>query len=97
LIIRFLNLIITYSIYSFQIYPLLNVTHSLIKTIEIVEFCNTFRFFGLINFIHKINQIVTHEIEEVCDEVQLNLKELFQNNPFQIKAKIDELLNNLIQ
>ena len=48
------------------------------------------------NFTYKIYQIVTHEIEEVCDEVQLNLKELFQNNPFQVKAEIDKLLNSLI-
>ena len=50
-----------------------------------------------IDFVQSINQVVNYEIEEVCDEVQLNLKELFQNNPFQVKAKIDELLNNLIR
>lgn len=49
------------------------------------------------DFTQKISQVVTHQIEEVCDEVQLNLKELFQNNPFQVKEEIDELLNNLIR
>ena len=48
------------------------------------------------DFTHKINQVVTHQTEEVCDEVQLHLKELFQDNPFQVKGQIDELLNNLI-
>ncbi len=49
------------------------------------------------DFTYKISQVVNHQIEEVCDEVQLNLKELFQDNPFQVKAKIDELLNNIIR
>lgn len=48
------------------------------------------------DFTHKISQVVTHQVEEVCDEVQLHLKELFQDNPFQVKAQIDKLLNNLI-
>lgn len=49
------------------------------------------------DFIHKTRQIVHHQIEEVCDEVRLNLKELFKKNPFQIKTEIDGLLNNLIR
>lgn len=49
------------------------------------------------DFTHKTSQIVHHHIEEVCDEVQLNLKELFQENPFQVKSEIDDLLNNLIR
>lgn len=49
------------------------------------------------DFTHRINQVVKHQIEEVCDEVQLNLKELFQKNPFQVKSEIDELLDNLIR
>ena len=50
-----------------------------------------------VDFTYKISQVVTNEIEEVCDEVQLNLKELFKENPFQIKSEIDDLLNHLIR
>ena len=49
------------------------------------------------DFTQSISQIVNSQIEEVCDEIQLNLKELFQDNPFQVKAKIDKLLNILIR
>lgn len=49
------------------------------------------------DFTYKISQVVTNEIEEVCDEVQLNLKELFKENPFQVKSEIDDLLNHLIR
>lgn len=49
------------------------------------------------DFTHKTRQIVHYHIEEVCDEVQLNLKELFQENPFQVKTQIDDLLNQLIR
>ncbi len=49
------------------------------------------------DFTHKISHVVSHQVEEACDEVQLHLKELFQDNPFQVKAQIDDLLNNLIK
>ena len=48
-------------------------------------------------FTNSIRQVVDYELEEVCDEVQLKLKELFKDNPFQVKSKIDEMLNELVR
>jgi hypothetical protein len=44
----------------------------------------------------KINQLVQEHRNEISDEIQLHLQDLFRNSPFQIKNQIDNLIIDLI-
>jgi len=44
----------------------------------------------------KIHDIVINRKDEVSDHIKVNLKEYFQNSPFQIKTELDNLLEKII-
>ena len=48
------------------------------------------------DFSQRISEIVVTQKNEVSDKIQLDLKALFQESPFQIKKEIDKLVNELI-
>ena len=45
----------------------------------------------------KISNLVTERKDEVSDKVQLDLRTLFQDSPFQIKQEIDALIHALVE
>ncbi|MGC1471235.1 MAG: RNA polymerase sigma factor [Psychroserpens sp.] len=45
------------------------------------------------DFKHTVATIVETQKEDISDKIQLDLRELFQNSPFQVKEEIDDLLN----
>lgn len=50
-----------------------------------------------ISYINKISEIVEQKREALSDEIQLNLQHLFRDSPFQIKNKLDELIEGVIK
>ncbi len=46
---------------------------------------------------HKIAELVSKKKNQTSDYVQLHLKELFQDSPFQIKKELDVLMNELVK
>jgi RNA polymerase sigma factor (sigma-70 family) len=44
----------------------------------------------------KISAIVLAQKNDISDEIQLNLKNLFADSPFQIKAELDALMSKII-
>ncbi|MEL6918421.1 MAG: RNA polymerase sigma factor [Bacteroidota bacterium] len=56
---------------------------------------NKFRF--NIDFKQKVDQIVSSDIHKVSDHIQLNMSELFQDSPFQVKQELDALLGDLVK
>lgn len=46
---------------------------------------------------NKVSDFVTHEREPLSDEIQLNLKTLFRESPFQIKAELDRLISEIVK
>ncbi|MFZ4056487.1 MAG: RNA polymerase sigma factor [Ferruginibacter sp.] len=45
----------------------------------------------------KINEIVVSQKNELSDKIQLQLQGLFKDSPFQIKAELDQLVNEIVQ
>ncbi len=48
------------------------------------------------DFKQKISGIVANRKNEISDNIQLRMQALFQDTPFQIKEKLDKLLNEII-
>lgn len=48
------------------------------------------------NYLQKINEIVGSRKNEISDKIQLELKELFKNSPFQIKTRLEDLINSIV-
>ena len=49
------------------------------------------------NYEKKINEIVATRKNEISDKIQLELQELFKDSPFQIKAELDSLVNEIVK
>lgn len=45
----------------------------------------------------KINDLVAAQKDEVSDKIGLDLKELFQDSPFQVKKELDEFVNGIVK
>lgn len=48
------------------------------------------------DFETKIKDLVSAQKNEISDEIQLNLKTLFTDSPFQIKKELDNLLSEIV-
>lgn len=48
------------------------------------------------HFTHTVAQLVQARKDQVSDDIQLRLRALFQNSPFQVQAELDELFKNLL-
>lgn len=48
------------------------------------------------DYIQKINEIVVLKKDGISDKIQLEMHDLFQDSPFQIKRKINLLIDELV-
>lgn len=44
----------------------------------------------------KVEQLVRQRKDEACDEIELRLKTLFADSPFQVKKELDTLLSDIV-
>ncbi len=49
------------------------------------------------NFERKINQIVHKKRDETCDRVELKIRELFQDSPFNARNELDAMFANILR
>ena len=45
----------------------------------------------------RINQIVINQKNDISDKIQIELRGLFKNSPFQIKTELDSLVNEIVK
>ena len=48
------------------------------------------------DYSQSIGDIVDTKMDELSDKIQLELRDLFQKSPFQVKQEIDEILNTIL-
>jgi hypothetical protein len=48
------------------------------------------------SYTNKIHDLVESKRNAISDEVQFEMRELFQDSPFQIKRELDKLINTLV-
>jgi RNA polymerase sigma factor (sigma-70 family) len=49
------------------------------------------------SFTTKVSEIIEQKRENLSDEIQLNLQQLFKDSPFQIKNELDKLINDILK
>lgn len=68
------------------------------KTRKLVEegFVNKDNLLFNTDFSLRVKELVTKKKNEISDKIQLELKELFQDSPFQVKDEIDQLIDEIL-
>lgn len=56
---------------------------------------NSMRF--NVDYENRIHELVKLTKDETCDDIEFRMKELFFNNPFQIKQELDKMLTDVVR